>query len=98
MAKFNNFQLMAMMKGLICHFIDIPCMFKFSVAKERQLELKLFFLFFFVLVICLSGIRSFSDNAMYKLHNQSSANLQFSLTFRTFSRLVNSQLLVLLQR
>ena len=76
MAKFNNFQLMGMMRGLLCHFIDIPYVFKFSVAKERQLELKLFFLFFFVLVICLCGIRSFSDNAMYKLHNQSSSDLQ----------------------
>ena len=77
MAKFSNFQLMAMMRGLICHFIDIPCTFEFSVAKERQLELKLFFLFFFVLVMCLSGIRSFSDNAVYKLHNQSSADFSF---------------------
>lgn len=59
-----NFQLMGMMGGLLCHFIDSPCMFKVSVAK-RKLEMKFFFS-----VICISGISSFSDNAIY-LYNQS---------------------------
>lgn len=85
---------MGMMGGLLCHFIDSPCMFKVSVAK-RKLEMKFFFS-----VICISGISSFSDNAIYYLYNQSSPDLQlfFFLTFCTFSRPVNSQILVLLQR
>lgn len=70
-----NFQLMGMMGGLLCHFIDSPCMFKVSVAK-RKLEMKFFFS-----VICISGISSFSDNAIYYLYNQSSPDLQLFFFF-----------------
>lgn len=36
MAKFNEFSIDGHDGGLLCHFIDSPCMFSALVAKKKQ--------------------------------------------------------------
>lgn len=66
MAKFNNFLLMGMMRFIMPFLLIFHVCLNFLLQKKDIRAEKLFFLFLFVFVICLCGIRSFSDNAMYK--------------------------------
>lgn len=79
--------------GLLYYFLDISCMFEvFYWKKEDKAE------HCQLPITHLSGVNSFSDNAIYNLNNHSSPNFQLSLKFSTFSIPINVQLLGLLQR
>ena len=83
--------------GLLYYFLDIIFLifmqvWTFLLQKGRQ-SWKLS-----VFITHLSGVNSFSDNAIYNLNNHSSPNFQLSLKFCTFSIPINVQLLVLFQR